>query len=307
MPLPNSRPFRFGVALHVAATRREWVEKCRKAEAIGFDTIAVIDHLGKLAPFPALMLAAEVTDRVRLGTYVLDASYYTLALLARDIATTDLLIDGRLEVGIGAGRPSGTQEKLAALGLPYPTGAERVDKLEHLVSELRRLLSDPDTHPQPAQRSGPPLLIGGRGDRVLRLAAQQADIIAFTGAASSRYGNVGLPAFAGAEAVAQRVEFARAALGDRISEVEFNHEAPAVMVTGERRAALEQLQRFAPSLSMEERGQVPGFLVGTAEQIADKVRKNRERFGFSYITVLEGGVGGGMDAMAPVIELLRHQ
>lgn len=305
MPLPDSRPFRFGVALHVAATRREWIEKCRKAEALGFDTIAVIDHLGKLAPFPAVMLAAEVTDRVRLGTYVLDASFYTPALVARDIATTDLLTDGRLEVGMGAGRPSGTKEMLAGLGLPYPTGAERLDQLERTVSELRRLFADPDVHPQPVQRQGPPLLIGGRGDRALRLAAREADIIGFTGAASSRYGNVGLPTFAGAEAVAERVEFARTALGDRVSEVEFNHEAPAVMVTGERRAALEQLQRFAPALSVEERGEVPGFLVGTAEQIADKIRQNREKSGFSYITVLEGGMGGGMDAVAPVIERLR--
>jgi alkanesulfonate monooxygenase SsuD/methylene tetrahydromethanopterin reductase-like flavin-dependent oxidoreductase (luciferase family) len=74
MRQPHRRAFRFGVVLRSAASRREWMEKCRKAEDLGYDTIAVIDHLGAPAPFPALMLAAEVTtQRARLGTYVLNA------------------------------------------------------------------------------------------------------------------------------------------------------------------------------------------------------------------------------------------
>ena len=304
MPLPSSRPFRFGVALHVAANRREWMDKCRKAEDLGFETIAVIDHLGKLAPFPALMVAAEATERARLGTYVLDATFYTPALLIRDIATADLLIDGRLEIGLAAGRPSASPEKLREAGMPYPKPAERVDHLELTVTELRRLYTDLQIRPGPA-RPLPPLLVAGRGDRVLRLAAREADIIGFNGAASGSYGRVGLPVFAGAEAMARRVEFASAALGDRIAEVEFNHEAPAVVVTDARRAALDRLGFLAPSLTAEERGEVPGFLVGSVARIADQIRRNRETYGFSYITVLEGGVDGGLEAMAPIIESLR--
>ncbi|MDP4505315.1 TIGR03621 family F420-dependent LLM class oxidoreductase [Nonomuraea turcica] len=298
----TGRAFRFGVALQAAADRREWKEKCRKAEDIGFDTISVIDHLGKPAPFPAMITAAEATERARIGTYVLDATFYTPALLVRDIATTDLLIDGRLELGLAAGRPSASREKLHTLGMPYPTPAERAALLEHVVADLHRLFTDPAVNPDPSRRR-PPLLLAGRGERVLRLAAQHADIIAFNGGADGPNGRVGLPVFAGAKAMAERVERVRALLGDRIAEVEFNHEAPAVMVTSARRTALERLQHLAPSLSIEERGEVPGFLVGTAEQIADKLRRNRERFGFRYITVLEGG----LDAMAPVIELLRQR
>jgi alkanesulfonate monooxygenase SsuD/methylene tetrahydromethanopterin reductase-like flavin-dependent oxidoreductase (luciferase family) len=114
--LPNDRRFRFGVVLHTAGSRREWREQCRKAEQIGFDTISAIDHLGKPAPFPALMLAAEATQRVRLGTYVLDATFHSPALLVRDVATTDLLTDGRLELGLAAGRPSASQDKLREAG-----------------------------------------------------------------------------------------------------------------------------------------------------------------------------------------------
>jgi alkanesulfonate monooxygenase SsuD/methylene tetrahydromethanopterin reductase-like flavin-dependent oxidoreductase (luciferase family) len=103
MSRAQSRAFRFGVALRTAASRREWTEKCRKAEDLGYDTIAVIDHLGLPAPFPALMLAAEVTDRVRLGTYVLNTNFYNPTLIAREAATTDLFVDGRLELGLGTG------------------------------------------------------------------------------------------------------------------------------------------------------------------------------------------------------------
>ncbi|WP_433430410.1 TIGR03621 family F420-dependent LLM class oxidoreductase [Nonomuraea sp. CA-141351] len=240
----TGRPFRFGVALQAAGDRGEWKQKCRKAEDIGFDTIAVIDHLGKPAPFPAMVLAAEATDRARIGTYVLDATFYTPALLVRDIATTDLLIDGRLELGLAAGRPSASQETLESLGMPYPSPAERAAHLERVVSGLHRLFADPAVNPDPSRRR-PPLLLAGRGRRVLRLAADHADIIGFNGGADGPNARVGLPAFAGVKAMAERVELVRARLGDRIAEVEFNHEVPAVVVTTARRTALERLHPLA--------------------------------------------------------------
>jgi probable F420-dependent oxidoreductase len=290
--------FRFGVALHVPSTRREWVEKCKKAESLGFDTIAVADHLGMPAPFPAIVLAAEATERVRLGTHMLNANFYRPALAARDIASTDLFIDGRLELGLGAGH---ARREFEAAGLPYGSGGERVDGLQRMVSELRRLFADPDVLPRPAQRPGPPLMIAGRGDRLLRYAAREADIIGFSGASTSRHEDGGLPAFASAESMAERVDFVRAALGDRAGQVEFNSTVPTVVITNDSRAALEKAAPFAPHLSIEERAEAPSLLVGTTRQIADKLRENRERLGFGYITVLEGG----MDAMGQVMELLR--
>jgi probable F420-dependent oxidoreductase len=289
---------RFGVALHVPATRHEWVEKCRKAEALGYDTISIGDHLGMPAPFPALVLAAEATERVRVGTYMLNAGFYQPALAARDIATTDLFTDGRLELGIGAGHGKWEFE---AAGLPFGSGGERVDALERMVSELQRLFTDSETQLRPVQRPGPPLMIAGRGNRLLRFAAGAADIIGFNGASSSQHEGGGLPTFASVDAVAERVDFVRAALGDRSTEVEFNSVAPVVAVTDNRKATLEKLADFAPDLSLEERAEIPGLLVGTAQQIADKLKKNHERLGFGYITVLEGG----LEAMGPVIELLR--
>ncbi|MEV4262442.1 TIGR03621 family F420-dependent LLM class oxidoreductase [Kribbella sp. NPDC049584] len=261
---------RFGVALHVPATRRRWVDKCRRAEALGYDTISVGDHLGMPAPFPALVLAAEATERVRLGTYMLNANFYRPALAARDIASTDLFTDGRLELGLGAGH---ARAEFEAAGIAYASGAERVEALEQMVSELRRLFG---THGQvnPVQHPGPPLMIGGRGNRLLSLAAREADIISFNGASTSRHQLSGLPTFASADAVAERVQFARIALGDRRDVVEFNNVVPAIVVTDNYRAGLEKLAHFAPELSPEDLAAVPGLLVGTAVQIADKLRQN---------------------------------
>ncbi|KAB8194032.1 TIGR03621 family F420-dependent LLM class oxidoreductase [Nonomuraea phyllanthi] len=289
--------FRFGVVLHEPATRRAWVEKCRRAESLGYDTIAVADHLGMPAPFPSLLLAAEATERVRLSTHMLNAGFYRPALAYRDVASTDLLTEGRLELGIGAGH---AQAEFEAAGLPYGSGGERVDALERMVAELRRMFADPAALPRPAQPSGPPIMIAGRGNRLLRFAAREADIIGFNGAAAGAHTG-GLPAFASRAEMAERVDYARAALGERAGAVEFNSTVPAVVITNDRRGALERLAHHAPQLSVEERGEVPSLLVGTREQIADQLRANRDRLGFSYITVMENS----LEPMGQVIELFR--
>ncbi|MFF3146594.1 LLM class flavin-dependent oxidoreductase, partial [Streptomyces sp. NPDC057927] len=101
--LGSSRPFRFGVNLLAPAPLDEWRAKCRRAEELGYDVILVPDHLGMPAPFPSLVAAAEATERPRLGTFVLNAGFWNPTLLAREVATTDTLTGGRLELGLGTG------------------------------------------------------------------------------------------------------------------------------------------------------------------------------------------------------------
>src|SRR3954466_952198 len=151
-----SRSFRFGVNLVTPASAEEWRAKCRRAEELGYDVILVPDHLGMVAPFPALVAAATVTERPRLGTFVLNAGFWNPALLAREVATTDALTGGRLELGLGTGY---VQAEHDTAGLPYGSPGERVDHLVRTVAELERLLGSPEHQPRPAQPRVP-LLIG---------------------------------------------------------------------------------------------------------------------------------------------------
>src|SRR6266702_447672 len=81
--------FRFGVNMLFSGSATAWTDKARRAEQLGYDVLAVADHLGMTAPFPSLTLAAAVTERIRLATFVLNTPFYNPVLLARDVAALD--------------------------------------------------------------------------------------------------------------------------------------------------------------------------------------------------------------------------
>ncbi|MGW0180671.1 TIGR03621 family F420-dependent LLM class oxidoreductase [Nocardia sp. NPDC003345] len=287
--------FRFGVNMTVPQSRDDWVRKCRRAEELGYDVIGVADHLGIVPPFPALVLAAENTERVRLNTFVLNAGFYNPVLLAREVAGTDRFVSGRLELGLGAGY---VREEFDTAGIPFGTAGQRVDHLEETVRTLRTTLADSGYRPSPAQPGGPPLLIAGWGDRVLTLAARYASVVGFTGAATTGSGALRL---AGPEAIDERVAFARAAMGDRAPEVELNVLVQKVVPS---RGRAEFLEAYRSVLDPEVLGvvdELPTILIGSAPEIARRLRAHRERFGFGYITVLEAD----LETFAEVIAELR--
>ncbi|WP_084145077.1 TIGR03621 family F420-dependent LLM class oxidoreductase [Amycolatopsis jejuensis] len=292
MVIPGERPFRFGVNMVLPGTRAEWVAKCRRVEEMGYHVLSVADHLGMAPPFPALVLAGEVTERVRLNTFVLNAPFYHPTLLARDVAGTDQFVSGRLELGLGAGY---VKAEFEAAGMPFPSAGERVDHLERTVKELARLYADPAYAPQPAQPAGPPLMIGGRGDRVLALAAEHASVIAFNGMAKLRDG---APlALATADGLEERTRFVAERVGSR--EVEFNLLVQFVQITDDRLGTLRKLGERL-ELPAAELATVPTVLVGTVAEIAEQLRAHRDRFGISYYTVLEPNA----EVLAPVVESL---
>ncbi|POX51889.1 LLM class F420-dependent oxidoreductase [Streptomyces sp. Ru72] len=292
------RPFRFGVNMLEPAPAAEWRAKCRRAEELGYDVILVPDHLGWPAPFPALVAAAEATERPRVGTFVLNAGFWNPALLAREVATTDALTGGRLELGLGTGYVRAEHEQA---GLPYGSPRERVDHLRRTVEELDRLLGSEDHRPQPVQRPRVPLLIGANGDRMLKLTAEHADIAAFTGARSVPGSTTGQLEPIAAEQLDERVGLYRKLAAGRGEPAELNVLVQRVVVTEDREAAVRPLLEHLPNLTPEQALELPIFLIGTLEQIVEQVRAQRERYGFTYLTVLEPS----MEAFAPVIEALR--
>ncbi|MEV7689335.1 TIGR03621 family F420-dependent LLM class oxidoreductase [Streptomyces bungoensis] len=288
------RPFRFGVNLLTPAPAAEWRATCRRAEELGYDVILVPDHLGMVAPFPALVAAAGATERPRLGTLVLNAGFWNPALLAREVATTDALTGGRLELGLGTGY---VQSEHDAAGLPFGSARERVDRLRHTVEELDRLLAAAG-HGRRA-----PLLLGGNGDRMLRLAAEHADVVGFTGARLVPGSTVGKLEPVGAEGVGERVARYRELAAGRAQPAELNLLVQLVAVTDDPETALAPLLERQPRLTLDQALDLPVVLAGPLDDLVARARALRARFGFSYLTVLEPF----MEAFAPVMERLRDE
>jgi probable F420-dependent oxidoreductase len=240
--------------------------------------LQVPDHLGQAAPFPALVAAADVTG-IGLGTYVLNAGVLSPAYLARDVADTYRLTDGRLELGLGAGY---VPDEFAAAGLPYGTPGSRLRKLEELLTELPKLIGAPL----------PPVMVAGAGDRILTLAARTADIVSFPITA-------GFGGESPEQALAARVQRVREAAAERIDDIELN-----LFIAGAGRTVADidlSVISAATGMSAEQLAELPGVLVGPPQQIADTLLRYREEYGISYIGVLEDH----MRTFAEVIPLLR--
>lgn len=286
----TDRDFRFGLNMLTSESRTQWQDSARRVEDLGYDVLLVPDHLGMPAPFPALVSAAQATSRLRLGTYVLNVGFYQPALLARDAAATDQLTDGRLELGLGAGY---VKAEFEAAELPFPGAGQRVDRLEHTVTEVRRLLADPEHEPS-ARQQPVPLMIAGQGDRVLTLAAQHAEIVGIAGVRTST--DPGRP-----DALAERIEFLRAAAGDRFAALELNLLILAVYPTGSDESNLAVVRGFYPDLSKEQLLELPGVLHGTEDEIAETLRHYRDTYGLTYFTALTPH----LEAFGKVIARLR--
>jgi probable F420-dependent oxidoreductase len=317
------RDFRFSFNIFGVTTRQAFADECREAEEYGYDAVFSADHLGIPAPFPLLVAAAEATRQLRVGTLVLNVCFWNPALLAREIATTDILTDGRLDLGIGTGHMKWEFDEAGIEWLPPGARAARLDAT---IGELQRYFSTElaqlragRSAPRPVQRVGfsgygPPLLIGGTGDAVLRLAGQHAQIIGVAGVYQVKGQPPGTLRLANAAEADERMAFARACAGSRADEVEWHLLVQRVVLTEDRRAAAEEVvaeSREAAEaaqatderavMTVDEVLETPYLLIGTADEIAAQLRRSRERWGFSYITVHEPY----MRTFVPVIERLR--
>jgi probable F420-dependent oxidoreductase len=309
--------FRFGFNNFALRSRRDFAEFCRTAESYGYDVFVAADHLGGSAPFSTLVAAAAVTERMRLGTLVLNIGFWNPHLLARETATADLLTDGRLELGLGSGH---MKWEFDAAGIEWEPFPARADRLARTIEELGRLFAGPDYEERAALKDffdlpdlvpvqkrgfgghGPPLLIGGNGDTVLRLAARHADIVGFAGLVQMKGEPPGTFRIGTAAETDERVRFFRELAGERAATIESNVLVQAVVVTDDRRSVAEELVDVRlRSLTVEEALETPFLLIGTEAQIAEQIRANKERYGFSYITVH----GPYMEALGPIIERLR--
>jgi probable F420-dependent oxidoreductase len=289
-----TRPFRFGLSLHKRCTREQFVAKCRRATELGIDVLVVPDHLGMPSPFPGALLAAETSDKVKVGTFVLNSGFWNGSLLAREIATAQLMTDGRFELGLGAGY---VEAEYQQAGIPFPSRADRVANLRRAIEVARSDESTPGDLPKP------PLLVAGRQERTLSLGAKYADIIGLS-TLTDEPAAPGEPAqlrAITAEELDDRVAKVREVAGDRFPSIELNLMIHHVHPTENRAAAAEDLKAIAPRMSGAQRLEAPTGLIGDTKEMAQVLRDRRERWGISYITVHEQY----LDAIAPVISELK--
>ncbi len=307
------KPFRFGVNLRGASSRAKWRDTARQVEDLGFSTLLLPDHLTDLiAPFPALVSAAEATTRLQLGTNVLNNDLRHPILVAREAAAVDFLSDGRLQLGLGAGSIRSEYEEA---GLQFDAGGSRVEQLGEAVTIIKGLLSGERVTfagrhykisghaiaPLPVQKPHPPVLIGGNGRRLLALAAREADIVGLSGI-TFRDGGAQPPDLSGwrVAAVDERIEHVREVAGERYPSLEICALVQRVIVTENARGAAEDLTRGWPQLRADEFLGSPYVMIGTVDQIVDSLQARRDRWGISYYVIQEPY----LEALAPVVARL---
>jgi probable F420-dependent oxidoreductase len=302
-------PFRFAVHASHAETGEAWRATARRAEELGYQTLLVPDHLGRqLSPIAALSSAAAVTSRLRIGAYVFANDFRHPLMLAREAATLDLLSDGRFELGLGAGWRT---DDYRQLGFAYARPGRRIDRLEEAIVLVKRLLAgERVTHagphyrleravvaPRPVQRPHPPIIMGGGGPRMLRLAAREADIVGLIPQFSPR----GRPMLtdvteAGAE---RKVAIVRRAAGDRFDRLLLDLFIADAGMVGSGQPLPESLAAAGKEAMTALIGS-PYLLYGTLRQLRERLERRRARTGISAYSIPQGA----MEAMAPLVEAL---
>jgi probable F420-dependent oxidoreductase len=278
-----------------AATRTEWLDRVRRIDGQGHDVLLMPDHLGLWPPFTPLVAAAEASDRLRFGTLVLNNEFWNPVLLAREAAAVDVLTGGRLELGMGAGHAA---IEFAACGIPYETPGVRVGRLAEAVPLVRRLLAGEAVNHDDAYRlegaatglaaaqAPVPVMVGGNGDRVLRLAAEHADIVGLVGfTAGTGLVHTDLSHFTWA-GLADRIAHVRRCAGPRFDELELSVLVQRVGLVDDARAAAAAFAD-GTDIDLDVLLDSPFVLLGTESFIADRLERLRTEHGVSYVTTFE--------------------
>jgi probable F420-dependent oxidoreductase len=304
-------PIRFSLQVASATTGAEWRARARRIEELGFSTMYIPDHFGdQWGPIVGMTVAAEATTTLRVGSLVLDNDYRHPVVIAKELAALDLASEGRLEVGIGAGWMKSDYDES---GMPYDRPGVRIERMVEGLEIMKQLWRDGTATfegkhytvtaaqglPRPHSTPYPKIVIGGGGQKVLSIAAREADIIGVN--PSLRAGYVG-PEVAETAKPAnfhQRIQWIREAAGDRFDDIELQVLTFFNQITDDRQTVVENMAALF-NLTPEETGDVPIALVGTVEEIVDQIVSRRETYGFSYIVIHEAE----MEAFAPIVAKL---
>jgi probable F420-dependent oxidoreductase len=310
--MAHDRKFRFGVQCSSASTAAEWRDRARKMEDLGYSTLFAPDHFigTPLAPMVAVAMAAEATTTLRVGHLVLGNDYKHPAVVAKEAATIDLLSDGRMELGIGAGWMTVDYD---ALGIPYDRPSVRIARLEEALAVIKGCFAGEAfdfagehytikgyaAEPKPVQQPHPPIVIGGGAPKVLRLAGREADVVGIN--PNLRKGEITGDAVesALADATRQKVEWVREGAGDRFDDVELQIRYFVAAITDDP-VGLAEVVGGAYGMKPEDTLASGVALCGSVDQCVETLQQRREEWNVSYIVFGEDT----FEQFAPVVAAL---
>ena len=318
-----TRPFRFGLQSYGASSPQDWRDQARHAEALGFSTFSVADHVigpgpalaatnhpvQDVAAVPAMAVAIEATDTINIGARVFCIDYRQPVMFAKELATLAFFAEGRLEIGIGAGWLQGEYE---AMGVTWDRAGVRLDRLEENIALIRAHFADGQidldgTHvhavglrrrPDAGERAAADHDRWG-AERVLGIAGREADIVSLNfDNSSGAIGAAGVGTST-AELTERKIEWIRAGAGDRFDDLEIEIGAYFTVVTDDRESTLATMAPMF-ALQPEEFAVHPHALIGSVDEICDQLTERRDTYGISYVTFPARMV----DAVAPIVARL---
>ena len=310
-----TRAMRFGVITSGEPDGRAWRRLAQRAEELGYSTLFMPDHFqDQWSPTVGLTVAAEATTRLRVGTLVYDNDYRHPVVLAKEMATLDVVCEGRVEFGLGAGWK---RDDYDHSGLSFDGAGTRISRMIESLAVMRGLWAsaDPVTFsgqhyriagavgtPRPHRPNGPLVCIGGGGRRILSFAAREADIVAVNATLRTGALDAEVAATATPDAFDEKLGWVRDAAGARLEDIELQCHCAFTKVTSDGPQTLESMAG-AFGVSPREAPDVPLLLVGTIDELCDAILSRRERWGFTYWVIPDTA----MESFAPVVDRLASR
>jgi probable F420-dependent oxidoreductase len=315
--MTTNRKFRFGVTGSTESSAASLTELARKAEDLGYSTLLASDHMGRhVSPLISSMAVLAATTRLRAGTLVLSNPLHNPAILAKEIASVDLLSNGRFEPGLGAGWPITSRTGRAdaeQTGIDMGSSQERVERLAESVAIIKRFLSSEEPFdytgrhhnsiglipsPPVVQRPHPPILVAGAGPSIIRLAAKEADIINIAPRPPIR-GETSTGAMGFGLTMADEISLIKEAAGERYADIEISVSSSNIAITNEPGPFLEKFAaglHVSPEVAME----MPATLIGDLGSIRERIQMHRDEYDISYRVV----PAHAMEQFAPIVAQL---
>lgn len=305
------KKFRFGSSIAPVDSLNKFTASCRHVESLGYDSLTFSDHVEtELGPIAAVTASTLATTRIRIGTRVLANDFRHPAILARELATIDILSGGRLDIGVGSG---GRKSDFDRTGLPYDTNGIRISRMMESVAIIKGLLAN-DTfsyegkfyrvegaigQPRPVQNPHPPFMIGGGRQRILSFAAQEADIVSFNMDLSEGGRGPNASASMSVDKTLEKLNWVREAAGARMDQLELQINLYGFAIAEDRLAAAAKMGQ-AWGLPVETILSSPHFLVGELDEVCGELERRRRDLGISMFAVSSTAI----EDFAPVVERL---